>query len=354
LFHPLPLAGVLALTAQGPVRAVETLPLPGPPRRPSQLQLRYPAHCHETTGGSDNAGRVLRRAFDALGEWQCGWQTPDPRWRDWNLTLWGGAMTDGNMGESLQLDKGFRSEVLGGLGVQGTIWNQRRLGLIVDANLIGHRGIEGGTTPRQTFSEGTIGLGLRFYPNRWLSFTVVEGMSGYSERSELALRRGGNGRRLVNYLAFELDAAINDQLSLVGRLHHRSGIYGTINCVRACDNNGYLLGLRYHFARPKTTPASTSLDEPSQGDPPGPAQPQPKSNPAADPQAEDPPTEDPPTEDGGPGSGIGVQPGGVHRHLLITETPLLHTPAEQHHQGAGNGHEGQGEGVPLRGGLPSN
>jgi hypothetical protein len=341
---------VLALAAQGPVRAAETLPLPGPPRRPSQLQLRYPAHCqpasdqgHGSTGGSDNAGQVLRRAFDVLGEWQCGWQTPDPHWRDWNLTLWGGAMTDGNMGESLQLDKGFRSEVLGGLGVQGTIWNQRRLGLIVDANLIGHRAIEGGTTPRQTLIEGTIGLGVRFYPNRWLSFTVVEGMSGYSERSELALKRGGNGRRLVNYLAFELDAAINDQLSLVGRLHHRSGIYGTINCERACDNNGYMLGLRYHFTKPQGTPAPTSLDEPSKGDSPAPAQPPPETNPPEDQQA----------KNGGPCSGVGVQTRGVHRHLLIAESPLLHAPAEHHHQRAGNGHEGQREGVPL-GRVPSN
>jgi hypothetical protein len=56
----------------------------------------------------------------------------------------------------------------------------------------------------------------------------------------------------VNYLAFELDAAIGQQLSLVARLHHRSGIYGTIDCGNACDNNGYLLGLRYRF------PASSS------------------------------------------------------------------------------------------------
>jgi hypothetical protein len=223
------------------------------------------------------------------------------------------------MGESLRLDKGFRSEVLGGLGVQGTIWNQRRLGMIVDANLIGHRAMRGGTTPRQTFSEGTIGLGLRFYPNRWLSLTVVEGMSGYSQRSELALKRGGNGRRLVNYLAFELDAAINDQVSLVARLHHRSGIYGTINCQRACDNNGYMLGLRYHFPQPQL---ATKPREAAQG------------------------------EDAGPDSGVGVQTGGVNRHLLIAEPPLLHTPAEHHHQGTGNGHEGQGEGIPLAGGVP--
>jgi hypothetical protein len=102
--------------------------------------------------------------------------------------------------------------------------------------------MQGSTTPRQPFrrgsiGEGPIGLGLPFDPNRWRSFTVGEGSSGYSERRELALKRGGNGRQLVNDLAFALDAAINDRFSLVARPHHRCGIYGAINCNRACDTN---------------------------------------------------------------------------------------------------------------------
>lgn len=164
------------------------------------------------------------------------------------------------MGESLLFSQGMRSAALGGVGVQGTIWKQRRLGLIVDANLIGHRAAERGNTPQQSFLEGTIGLGLRVYPNSWLSLTVVEGLSLYSERSTMAIQRGGNGRRAVNYLAFELDAAIGQQLSLVGRLHHRSGIYGTIDCGNACDNNAYLLGLRYRFG-------ASSSAQPSQAPP---------------------------------------------------------------------------------------
>jgi len=92
-----------------------------------------------------------------------------PRWSDWNLTLWGGAMTNGNMGESLLFRNGFRSEALAGVGVQGTIWNRRRIGVILDANLLGHRNFEGGnSTAQQTFGEGTIGLGLRYYPNSWI------------------------------------------------------------------------------------------------------------------------------------------------------------------------------------------
>lgn len=52
----------------------------------------------------------------------------------------------------------------------------------------------------------------------------------------------------MNDLAFKADAALNRRWSLVGRLHHRSGVYGTLDCIKACDNNAYLLGLRYRFA----------------------------------------------------------------------------------------------------------
>ncbi|TVS07186.1 MAG: hypothetical protein EA413_01650, partial [Cyanobium sp. PLM2.Bin73] len=192
--------------------------------------------------------------------------SPRHRWSDWTLTLWGGAMTAGNLGQSLTLEKGWRSEALGGVGVQRTLWKRGRIGLIVDANLLGHWAVDGATTPAQTFGEGTVGLGLKVVPTRWLALTVVEGLSVYTSRSRLQRQRGGNGRQLVNYLAFEVDAALNPQWSLVGRLHHRSGIYGTLNCITACDNNAYLLGLRYRFGAPQES-AEQATEQPEEAAP---------------------------------------------------------------------------------------
>lgn len=228
---------------------------------PAQLRLRLPAICDpdHPQAGQDGMGNLLRRLFDGLGARQCGWHSSDPQWSKWAVTLWGGAMTEGDLGESLQLSRGFRSEYLGGIGVQRTIRHRRRIGLVVDANLLAHQAVDDPSNPGQTFGEGTIGLGLKVYPSRWLSFTVVEGLSLYTSRSRLQLERGGNGRQLVNYLAFEADAALGQRWSLVGRLHHRSGLFGALNCRTACDNNAYLLGLRYRF--PPPTPPAAALAE---------------------------------------------------------------------------------------------
>jgi hypothetical protein len=47
-------------------------------------------------------------------------------------------------------------------------------------------------------------------------------------------------------LAFELEASVSDQLSFVGRIHHRSGAFGTYSGVKE-GSNAYLLGLRYRW-----------------------------------------------------------------------------------------------------------
>ncbi len=259
------LAGTMATALACPGRSHAETAAPGPAPAPAQLRLSLPAICNpdHPRAAQDSMGSLLRGLVDDLGRWQCGWSSAGPQWSDWTLTLWGGAMTAGNLGQSLTLEKGWRSEALGGLGVQRTLWKRGRVGLIVDANLLGHWAVDGASTPAQSFGEGTVGLGLKVYPTRWLALTVVEGLSVYTDRSREQLKRGGNGRQLVNYLAFEADAALNRQWSLVGRLHHRSGIYGTLNCITACDNNAYLLGLRYRFGAPQES-AEQATEQPDE------------------------------------------------------------------------------------------
>ena len=58
--------------------------------------------------------------------------------------------------------------------------------------------------------------------------------------------------QFLNYLAAEISAQITPQWSLVGRIHHRSGAYGTYDGV-AEGSNGYLVSVRYNFGE---SPAS--------------------------------------------------------------------------------------------------
>ena len=74
----------------------------------------------------------------------------------------------------------------------------------------------------------------------------MEGVSFNSSVSNYERTYRENYSQLLNYLAFELEASVSDQLSLVGRIHHRSGAFGTYSGVKE-GSNAYLLGLRYRW-----------------------------------------------------------------------------------------------------------
>jgi hypothetical protein len=76
-----------------------------------------------------------------------------------------------------------------------------------------------------------------------------EGFSLTSETPQRELQRHNSGSQpLLNYLAFELSFTIPQypKASLVYRLHHRSGVFGTFGGVRGASDF-YMLGLRYNF-----------------------------------------------------------------------------------------------------------
>ncbi|MFM7269360.1 MAG: DUF3769 domain-containing protein, partial [Cyanobium sp.] len=99
-------------------------------------------------------------------------------------------------------------------------------------------------TPGQSFAEGTLGLGARFWVRPWLSLYFVEGVSLLSEASNYEKTFRQNYSTFLNYLAFEVEALVSPRVSAIGRIHHRSGAYGTYSGVSE-GSNGYLLGLRY-------------------------------------------------------------------------------------------------------------
>ena len=184
---------------------------------------------------------------------------PIPDWHPhpWAVTAWGGQMIDSNFGDTFLFNGRMREEYLLGVSMQKRIWRAGPFAIELEADLFGHQAFKqpGGPfnqavpnadTPEQQFGEAILGIGARLWLQPWLSFGLVEGVSFNSSASNYERTYRENYTQLLNYLAFELEASVSDQLSFVGRIHHRSGAFGTYSGVNE-GSNAYLLGLRYRW-----------------------------------------------------------------------------------------------------------
>lgn len=186
---------------------------------------------------------------------------PIPEWhpQPWAVTAWGGQMIDTAFGDTFLFNGRMRPEAVMGIGLQKRIARAGPISLELEADLFSHvakqqRGGEHNQDtpyadlPAQSFEEGVLGIGTRLWVQPWLSFSIMEGISYNTDQSlyEKTFRKSNS--QLLNYLGFELEAAVSQDLSLVGRIHHRSGAFGTYNGVTE-GSNAYLLGLRYRWGR---------------------------------------------------------------------------------------------------------
>ena len=184
-----------------------------------------------------------------------------PDWQPypWAATAWGGKMTNAPLSGTFTFNGEPRPEALMGMGLQRRLLDGGPLSIELDGNLIGHRAspqrggeynkpVANAGVPAQSFGEITAGVGVRLWLRPWLSLLGVEGVSLNTELSyyEQTFRR--KSAQFLNYLAFEVEALVDPQWSLVGRIHHRSGAWGTYSGVKE-GSNGYLLGLRYRFGQ---------------------------------------------------------------------------------------------------------
>ena len=175
-------------------------------------------------------------------------------------------MIDTAFGDTFLFNGRMRPEAVLGVGVQKRILRAGPLAVELEADLFSHiaRQQQGGEfnqsnpyadLPAQSFGEGVLGIGARVWVQPWLSFSVVEGVSYNTDVSLYEKTFRENYTQLLNYLAFEVEAAVSSDLSLVGRIHHRSGAFGTFAGVSE-GSNGYLLGLRYRWGQDTPKPES--------------------------------------------------------------------------------------------------
>ena len=208
---------------------------------------------------------------------------PVPDWhpQPWAVTAWGGQMIDAAFGDTFLFNGRMRPEAVLGVGVQKRIMRAGPFAIELEADLFSHiaKQQQGGEfnqskpyadLPAQSFGEGVLGIGARVWVQPWLSFSVVEGISYNSNVSLYEKTFRENYTQLLNYLGFEVEAAVSSDLSLVGRIHHRSGAFGTYGGVTE-GSNAYLLGLRYRWGRDTSKPESAMMpplpecDDPDRG-----------------------------------------------------------------------------------------
>ncbi|MFZ9148944.1 DUF3769 domain-containing protein [Vulcanococcus sp.] len=219
---------------------------------------------------------------------------PVPNWHPYPLaiTAWGyGQAIDANFGDSFVFNGRWRPESLWGVNFNKRLIDAGPLALEFDSNALLHKtswqpGGEFNNSqpfaplPPQTFGEFTVGFGLRAWLQPWLSLGFVEGVSLLTSNSLYEQTFRGEYQTFLNYLGFEVEALVKPQWSLVGRLHHRSGAYGTYGGVSE-GSNAYLVGLRYRFGEAPPPQISPEMP-PAAGCPGAPAPGEGKAKPLAD------------------------------------------------------------------------
>ncbi|WP_320668302.1 DUF3769 domain-containing protein [Prochlorococcus sp. MIT 1307] len=180
----------------------------------------------------------------------------------WAVTAWGGAMTDSDFGESFLFAGDARDEYLLGLGLSKRIYRNGPFSIELGADLFRHFANEeaGGpyqdgpyaATSAKSFGEGVLGIGARVWLRPWLSVGFIEGVSYNTSLSNYEKTNRNKASQLLNYLGAEIEAKVTEQFSLVGRIHHRSGAFGTFGGVRG-GSNAYLIGFRYRWGEDKQT-----------------------------------------------------------------------------------------------------
>lgn len=211
---------------------------------------------------------------------------PVPNWRPypWAATVWGGQMIDANFGDTFLFNGELRPEYLWGVGLNKRLLRAGPLALEFDSNALIHHAAEqpgGGfnqdvpfaNTPAQTFGEFTWSFGVRAWLQPWLSLAFFEGVSLNTNVSNYEKTFREDYTTFLNYLGFEVEALIKPEWSIVGRIHHRSGAYGTYSGVSE-GSNAYLVGMRYRFGSSPPPRFSVAMDPPDGC--PGGGQPQPK------------------------------------------------------------------------------
>lgn len=163
----------------------------------------------------------------------------------WFIGVSAGRLGGGNVWQTLLCSGGITEASLAGISAGrrlGSIWEDR-IAFDAEVQLLRHfRG--------RRYGEYTGSLVMRWLAFPWddyldTTFSIGEGLS-YADKTPAI--NDSDTCRLLNYLSYELAFSLPalSSWSLVGRIHHRSGIWGTFSGVFDASNF-YVTGIRYAF-----------------------------------------------------------------------------------------------------------
>ena len=198
---------------------------------------------------------------------------PDWNPHPWAFTAWGGAMTDSDFGDSFIFGGDLREEYLFGIGLNKRFYKNGPFALEFEADWFRHIASKqkGGAqqpnpfaeTSAQSFWEGVIGVGARLWLQPWLNIGFIEGVSYKTSTSNYERTNRDKHSKLLNYLGAEIEAVVSKKLSLVARIHHRSGAFGTFGGVKG-GSNAYLIGFRYRWGKDERKEQPINLPPPAE------------------------------------------------------------------------------------------
>jgi hypothetical protein len=165
----------------------------------------------------------------------------------WHVTAFWGAAFQEKLRDLFTFQARFEDDTyVAGMALSRDIWHYKDwLAIELEGQVAKHYGEQ---ADQWEFVGVFVFRYLKFPWNKYVPTTVAfgEGLSYYTELSELELDDSEDATKLTNYLLLELTVGYPSlpQWDLSVRVHHRSGIYGLISNA----GSNYLCGaLRYSF-----------------------------------------------------------------------------------------------------------
>ena len=167
--------------------------------------------------------------------------------RYWAITAYGARITDGHLDDIPTFTYSFEDSYLLAVALSRRFFTFRdRIDFELEGQVVKH-------FKDQDHWEFNGLLVFRWLPLPWdkyvdTSLAMGAGLSYATETPEIEKKLHNDTSRFLAYLLFEATFALPEvpQWSVVARIHHRSGAYGTFSGVKSASN-AVGAGIRYNF-----------------------------------------------------------------------------------------------------------